>query len=66
MLKLNITDMSCDHCVATIERAVTALDPTARVTTSLKAKSAVIVTSEEPARIEQAIRDAGFDVRRTA
>ncbi|MDX0604978.1 hypothetical protein GOD78_27895 [Sinorhizobium medicae] len=42
MYHLNVEDMTCGHCVATIEKAVKTVDRNARVAVDLEAKTASI------------------------
>ena len=42
MHQLNISDMSCGHCVSAIEKAVKAVDPNAGVAVNLEERSASI------------------------
>ena len=49
MYHLNIPDMTCGHCVSTVEKAVKTVDPSASVTVDLGTKTVSIdsqVTSE--------------------
>ncbi|KAJ01730.1 heavy-metal-associated domain-containing protein [Sulfitobacter mediterraneus] len=59
-MKLHIPDMSCGHCVAIIEKAVKAADPSATVRPNLAAHAAEIETSVPSASIIAALEDAGY------
>ena len=61
MLKLKVPEMSCGHCVATIEKAVRSVDPAARVEADLASKIVEITTAAGPDRISDAVRAAGYD-----
>lgn len=61
MIKLRIPDMSCGHCVATVEGAVRTVDPEARFTADLAARTATIVAAADGERLREAIRAAGYD-----
>lgn len=61
MLVLNVPDMSCGHCVATIEKAVHSVDPGAKVATDLAAKSVAIETNAAATAIREAMSDAGYE-----
>jgi len=61
MVKLKVADMSCEHCVRAIEKAVRGLDPTAVVKASLEASTVTIETTADESAISQAIRAAGYD-----
>lgn len=56
-MKLNVPDMTCGHCKAAIERAVTEAGGTAQV--DLDAHS-VTVDGLDADRAMQVIRDAGY------
>lgn len=52
MITLNVPDMSCDHCKASVEAALTGVDPAARVAVDLDAgKVEVTSTASTPALI---------------
>lgn len=59
-MKLIVPDMSCGHCKATIEKAVTEAGGSVQV--DLESKQ-VVVDGLDPARAAEVIRDAGFDPR---
>ncbi len=60
MIKLNVPDMSCGHCVATITKAVKAVDSAATVTADVAAKTVAIETSAPAADIAKAVDAAGY------
>ncbi len=61
---LHITGMSCGHCVGAVTRALTALDGVAveQVTVG-SATVAYDPARTAPARLAEAIEDAGYEVR---
>lgn len=60
MYNFTVPDMTCSHCVATVERAVRSVDSTAAVQIDL-ANLAVSVQSQRPANdFAQAITEAGY------
>lgn len=59
-MKFHVEDMSCGHCTATIEQAVTAAGGHTQI--DLPARL-VEVEGLDPLRAEQVIRDAGFTPR---
>lgn len=64
MYRYKVPEMSCGHCVATITKAVKAVDPSATVNADL-AKAEVSIESAAEARpIEEAMRQAGYDGER--
>ena len=60
MMKLSVPDMSCGHCVKTIEGAVKGIDATAEVRTDLATKTVTIESKAAAAAISQALDDAGY------
>lgn len=60
MITLNIPDMSCGHCKASVEAAVAKLDPQASVTVDLAAKTAVVTSTKPVADLIDALRVVGF------
>ncbi|MFO1133068.1 MAG: heavy-metal-associated domain-containing protein [Hyphomicrobiales bacterium] len=59
-MKFNVPDMSCGHCVATITKAVKALDPAAEVKTDLAAKSVTVESAVPASSIARALDEAGY------
>lgn len=62
---LNVDGMSCQHCVDSINKAVTSLPGIDSVKVDLKAKTVEVRFSQETVNLEQikeAIEDQGFDV----
>lgn len=60
MLKLNVPDMTCGHCAATVTKAVRSVDDAAVVDIDLPAKAVSIRTNAEPAKISAALEAAGY------
>lgn len=62
MMKLIVDNMSCQHCVNTITKAINAIDPKAKVTVDLTKHEVDIEgsTISQEAAIA-AINDAGFE-----
>lgn len=60
MLKLNVPEMSCSHCVATIEKAVKGVDASASVHADLASKIVEIQSAASPAGIVAALDDVGY------
>ncbi len=56
-----VEDMSCAHCVATIEKSVKALDADATVSCDLGAKTVAVTSAADPAAIVGALDDAGYE-----
>jgi copper chaperone len=60
MITFQVNDMTCGHCVATVTKAVKALDADARVEIDLPAHKVAVESTGGAAAIERAIRDAGY------
>jgi copper chaperone len=61
MIAFDIQDMTCGHCVATITRAVAAVDERAAVRFDLPAHRVEIESSTASAQaLSQSIQDAGY------
>lgn len=60
MLRYQVEDMSCGHCVQAITQAVRRVDAGAEVNVDLAAKSVEVVTKAESEAVAAAIRDAGY------
>jgi copper chaperone len=61
-VQLNVPDMACGACSATITKAVTTLDPTATVDADLKTKWVKIEAQVDEARLRGAIAAAGYTI----
>jgi copper chaperone len=59
-MKFHVPDMSCGHCVAAIEKALKAEDPTATLRTDLKARTAEINTTVSSDALAQLLTAAGY------
>ena len=61
MIAFEVQDMSCGHCVASITKAVQALDAQARIQIDLPRHIVQVQADKADAtQIEAAIRDAGY------
>lgn len=60
MHDFKVSDMTCGHCVATVEKAVKGADSSAKVSIDLGAH-AVKIESQKPAAVfAKAIEEAGY------
>lgn len=59
-MKFNVPDMTCGHCVATVTKAVKALDAEAEVKADLGAKTVTVETSAPAAAVARALDEAGY------
>jgi copper ion binding protein len=60
----NVPDVSCDHCVAAINRELSQIDGVSKIDVDLEAKRVKIEADESVSdeRIIEGIYEAGFDV----
>ena len=59
-MKFHVPDMSCGHCVATIDKALKAEDPTATLRTHLDARTVEINTTVSSDAVAQVLAAAGY------
>ena len=55
-----INDMTCNHCVGAVTKAVKTVDAAADVRIDLSTKIASVTSSAEAEKIADAIKDAGY------
>ena len=60
MIELKVNDMTCGHCVKTITKTVTSLDPSAKVETDLATRRVRIESSRPAAELTKALGEAGY------
>ena len=63
MVKFNVPDMSCGHCTSTIEMAITAIDPTAKISCDLGSHSVEVDSLLSERVLFEAISGVGFKVK---
>lgn len=62
MYELKVDGMTCGGCVASVKRAVQALDSNANVDVDLPSKTVKVETTAQLDQLKTAIVDAGYDV----
>lgn len=62
-MDLAIPEMNCGHCRASVTRALTDLDPAARVEVDLTARQAHVETSAPAEAVIAALAAVGFEAR---
>lgn len=61
MTTFEVKDMTCGHCVSTITKALTAVDPGAKVQIDLASHRVVVDSTEaDAAKLSDAIKEAGY------
>ncbi len=71
MIKLNVPDMTCGHCVSTVEKAIKGVDAKASVKTDLASKTVTVESAAAAAALSKAatmraIPTRPCDMRRAA
>ncbi|MBP1886673.1 heavy-metal-associated domain-containing protein [Sinorhizobium mexicanum] len=61
MQRYKIDEMSCGHCVGTIEKAIRTIDPVAKVDANLGTKEVRVETTADRGVIVEALKAAGYD-----
>lgn len=61
-LQLNVPSMACSACADTITKAVTAIDPTAKVEADTTTKIVTVDTGKPETDVRIAIANAGYPV----
>ncbi len=59
-MKFSVPEMSCGHCTAAIETAITALDHAAEVSCDLGSREVKVSTVLPRANVVEAIKTAGY------
>ena len=60
MITLNVPDMSCGHCKATVEKAITGVDASAKVAVDLSTRKVEITSSVASSTLLGALKAAGY------
>ncbi|QIE47737.1 heavy-metal-associated domain-containing protein (plasmid) [Pseudohalocynthiibacter aestuariivivens] len=66
MTRFDVPDMSCGHCTATIEKAIKAIDPAAKVVCNTGTRKVDVESILSEYALSEAIRNAGYDVKAAA
>lgn len=61
MSRFSVPEMSCGHCRATIETALTEADAGAELTFDMEARSVEVDTTLEPVEVIATLKQAGYD-----
>jgi copper chaperone len=60
MIEMNVPDMTCNHCVATIRGAVAGVDQGARCEVDLDRKRVVVDSPLPPSDFVEALEEVGY------
>lgn len=60
MYNFQVDDMTCGHCVETVEKAVKSVDGAAKVKIDLPTHNVEIESDEPAARFAEGIKEAGY------
>lgn len=60
MIELTLPDMTCGHCVATVQRTVQQIDPQARVEVDLPAQRVKIDSRASEEQLRLALEEEGY------
>lgn len=61
--ELIVSDMTCNHCVQTITKAIHAIEPQADVSINLAEHKVTIVQVKDPQAIADVVREEGYNVK---
>ena len=57
-----VKGMSCGHCTQAITKAITRLDPQAKVDTDIPKQTVTVTSGLDRKQLSEAIVDAGYDI----
>ena len=60
MAPIKVEGMSCGHCAASVTKAITSIDPAAKVHVDLAAGEVRVDTAADELQVREAIRRAGY------
>lgn len=60
MHEYKVEDMTCGHCAGTVEKAIKATDPAAKVEVDLSKHTVRIESAQSSEAFKRAIEDAGY------
>ena len=60
MITFIVPDMTCGHCVATVTKAIKAVDASATINVDLPSKTLSVVTTAPAAAVSKALEEAGY------
>ena len=60
MIELTVKDMTCNHCVGVVTKAVKSVDPNASVNVDLPSKRVQVESANDVAAFTKALEEAGY------
>lgn len=60
MIELTVKDMTCNHCVGVVTKAVKSVDPNATVNVDLPSKRVQVVSQSSAGAFAKALDEAGY------
>lgn len=66
MIRFSVPNMSCGHCTASIQKAIMAADPDAKVSCDLTARIVDVDSTLGETAVAAAISDAGYSSEKLA
>ena len=60
MIEMNVPDMTCGHCIATIRKAVSGIDQGATCDVDLDAKRVTVGSVMPPSDFVEALEEVGY------
>jgi copper chaperone len=66
MLRLKVSGMTCDHCVAAVTRALKALPSVEDVTVNLGSGEVIVRGNPDQRQVREAITEEGYEVQEAA
>ncbi|WP_017314333.1 heavy-metal-associated domain-containing protein [Mastigocladopsis repens] len=61
-LKMNVPNIACEDCAATISESIHVMEPDAKVDVDVKAKTVTVESAASEESIKQAIVAAGYHI----
>jgi copper chaperone CopZ len=66
VIELTVKDMTCNHCVAVVTKAVKSVDPNAAVNVDLPSKRVQVESASGAGDFAKALADAGYPAKLVA
>lgn len=60
MTTFHIPDMSCGHCKAAVQKAITVLDPGAQINFDMETRRIALDSTMDASKVQATLADAGY------